>query len=140
MSSFIFRAWLKDEERMVNVDVFRVNKSTGLVEFINYEDTFKETDYGSESTFKSMDFCHYRVSLMQSTGIFDVDKKLIYEDDIVEIDNEVYHVTWYSYNACFLLHHIKTGDKGNNLHIGEPYKIIGNIYQDDAEALALKKT
>ena len=74
------------------------------------------------------------VTLMQSTGLFDVNGKEIYEGDVVEVFDSRYTVFYDIENASFRL---KPRDKRWNTDYMSNYaheasfEIIGNIYEGE---------
>lgn len=74
--------------------------------------------------------------IMQSTGLSDTERKEIYENDIVKIENELYVVSWDYRNACFILETKK--QKYNNFReMVKSCKVVGNLVEN-AELLRTK--
>lgn len=115
-----FRAWLKEDKEMVDVE--EINFYNGEFDFIGDAITWM---------CKSNDCV-----LMQSTGLTDKDGKEIFEGDILSIEtdeeNVKVEVSWDSKHALFVFESKKYNEKEALGELFEdssyPFKIIGNIY------------
>lgn len=117
-----FRAWLKEDKKMIEVD--EMHFKNGEFDFIGDAITWM---------CKSNDCV-----LMQSTGLTDKNGKEIFEGDILSIEtdeeNVRVEVSWDSKHALFVFESKKYNEKEalGELFEGNPYpfKIIGNIYEN----------
>lgn len=117
-----FRAWDKENKKMIDVDI--LNWNNGEVDFIGDGITF---------ILKAND-----IELMQSTGLTDKYGKEIFEGDILSIEtdeeNVKVEVSWDSKHALFAFESKKYNEKEPLAELFEdnsyPFKIIGNIWED----------
>lgn len=117
-----YRAWDKENKKMIDVDV--LNWNNGEVDFIGDGITFM---------LKAND-----IELMQSTGLTDKNGKEIFEGDILSIEtdeeNVKVEVYWDSKHALFAFESKKYNEKEPLAELFEdnpyPFKIIGNIWED----------
>lgn len=115
-----FRAWLKEDKEMVDVE--EINFYNGEFDFIGDAITWM---------CKSNDCV-----LMQSTGLRDKNGKEIFEGDILSIEtdeeNVRVEVSWDSKHALFVFESKKYNEKEALGELFEdssyPFKIIGNIH------------
>lgn len=115
-----FRAWLKEDKEMVDVE--EINFYNGEFDFIGDAITWM---------CKSNDCV-----LMQSTGLRDKNGKEIFEGDILNIEtdeeNVRVEVSWDSKHALFVFESKKYNEKEALGELFEdnsyPFKIIGNIH------------
>ncbi len=124
-----FRAWLKDEQRMIeSYDTLAIDYEN---EEIVTQKIYSERGLAIERDIHSYDFDD--VNLMQSTGLFDKNGKEIFESDIVKVLNSLYTVFYDSERGSFRL---KPRDERwhtdymSNFSGGGNFEIIGNIYEN----------
>ena len=121
MKEFKFRAWLKDEQRMV--DVYEMTFINDGITILSYD-----MDFYTDDEFK----------LMQSTGLVDWEGVEVYEGDIVKIPDD-YEV--FGKNAgetckvifdsgCFRLKTLCGRGRGFWFEDDSTVTIIGNIYEN----------
>ena len=106
-----FRAWLKDEKRMIDVNEMTfINNEVYLISDV--------TDFYTYEEFK----------LMQSTGLFDENGKEIFNGDIVLIYGEKISKVFYSQGSFCV--DILNG--GTPLHGFSPkqLEVIGNVWEN----------
>lgn len=116
-----FRAWLKEDKEMVDVE--EINFYNGEFDFIGDAITWM---------CKSNDCV-----LMQSTGLRDKNGKEIFEGDILSIEtdeeNVRVEVSWDSKHALFVFESKKYNEKKALGELFEdnsyPFKIIGNVWE-----------
>lgn len=116
-----FRAWLKEDREMVDVE--EINFYNGEFDFIGDAITWM---------CKSDDCV-----LMQSTGLRDKNGKEIFEGDILSIEtdeeNVRVEVSWDSKHALFVFESKKYNEKKALGELFEdnsyPFKIIGNVWE-----------
>lgn len=121
-----FRAWLKEDKEMVDVE--EINFYNGEFDFIGDAITWM---------CKSNDCI-----LMQSTGLRDKNGKEIFEGDILNIEtdeeNVRVEVSWDSKHALFVFESKKYNEKEALGELFEdnsyPFKIIGNIHTNPKPA------
>lgn len=117
-----FRAWLKKDKEMIDVEEIHFNN--GNLDFIGDAITWM---------CKNNDFV-----LMQSTGLTDKNGKEIFEGDILSIEtdeeNVKVEVSWDSKHALFVFESKKYNAKEALGELFEdnpyPFKIIGNVWED----------
>ena len=110
MRDIKFKAWLKDDKRIVEVEEIHFRHQ--LIEYYdgNYDDCWLEKDFD-------------KIELMQYTGLKDKNGKEIYEGDIVKYQkfglNEYMIIKYLSRFAVFNICDLNKQD----------YEVIGNVYQ-----------
>lgn len=113
-----FRAWLKDEKKMV--DVREINFSSEQICF--------ETE--DEILYASFD----EIELIQYTGLKDTNGVKIFEGDIVKniYSNSKYELFWDEENCCFRMRNMDDDYDYLVLNIREAgmLEVIGNIYEN----------
>lgn len=111
MRDIKFRAWLKDDKRMVEVRSIDFHEEGNIIT-VNYNDIFGFALNENE------------IELMQYTGLKDKNGKEIYEGDIVTYQkfglNEYMVVKYLSRFAVFNICDLDKQD----------YEVIGNVYQN----------
>lgn len=118
-----FRAWLKGNKKMVDVDeiAFRTH----------WIHVFYELNY---YWFKFDD-----AKLMQSTGLKDKNGKEIFEGDVLEIEDEGEvlgnaKLTWHNEQAVFMIEAISVDDIAPFHEIvsdgSYSYRVVGNVYEN----------
>jgi len=118
MREIKFRAWLKEERKMVNVETLFIGINRLCFGNSKTEDLF----------FRDFE----EVELMQYTGLKDKNGKEIYEGDIVilnDAEEENRCVVKYKYGSYILV----DGDLREDLSNVESHKfleVIGNIYEN----------
>lgn len=116
-----FRAWLKDEQRMV--DVYEMTFLDDEIILLSYD-----MDFYTDDEFK----------LMQYTELHDVHGKEVFEDDIVKIPEdydkfgrnagEILKVAFDK--GCFRLKRPNSKGRGFYFEDDNTVEIIGNIYEN----------
>ena len=119
-----FRAWIKEEKRMVEVEIVDTRAKT-----ISYVEKSKITN---GYYLRSMNF--EEIELMQYTGIKDKNGKEIYEGDIVVNSDGDYGYVFFKDGAYNVCHDVYTG-----YLFAWDYEIKGNIYEN-IEMLNKKNT
>ena len=142
MRDIKFKAWLKDEKRMVEVRSIDFHEEVNIIT-VNYNDIF------------GFEFNENEIELMQYTGLKDKNGKEIYEGDIVKFEGHGYisnvqcgEVIFK--NGCFGIEYItdiarkygwdktfhqigkteKWVDMNASGTITYTYEAIGNVYQN----------
>lgn len=130
-----FRAWLKDEQRMIeSYDTLAIDYEN---EEIVTQKIYSERGLAIERDIYSYDFDD--VNLMQSTGLFDENGKEVFEGDVVHAygeDTYLIGVIEYFDNAYCIKN--KNGIYNPLWINAEQYEIIGNIWED-GECYVCKK-
>lgn len=115
MNSLEFRAWLKDEKKMIKVIQLNFTMKNVSDCFFNYY-KFDE------------------IELMQYTGLKDTNGVKIFEGDIVKniYSNSKYELFWDEENCCFRMRNIDDDYDYLVLNIREAgmLEVIGNIYEN----------
>lgn len=119
-----FRAWIKEEKRIVEVEIVDTRAKT-----ISYIEKSKITN---GYYLRSMNF--EEIELMQYTGIKDKNGKEIYEGDIVVNSDGDYGYVFFKDGAYNVRHDVYTG-----YLFAWDYEIKGNIYEN-IEMLNKKNT
>ena len=119
-----FRAWLKKEKEMIDVD--EIHWDRGKFEFI-----------GDGITFQRL---ANEVELMQSTGLKDKNGKEIFEGDIIKVTNENSWLEVVSYEkekSMFVIEEINRNFKVPSSPLYDLFnttifesEIVGNIYEN----------
>lgn len=123
MREIEFRAWLKDEKKMVKVSELRdIDTDIKSDQNVIYFD-FEKQEYCN----KGFD----EVELMQYTGLTDKNIIKIFEGDIVKFDNKLYEVIWENDECRFGL----TDNTRYSFLILASWRmqniqVIGNIYEN----------
>jgi len=123
MREIKFRAWLKEERKMVNVETLFIGINRLCFGNFKTEDLF----------FRDFE----EVELMQYTGLKDKNDKEIYEGDIVLIKLDETS-TWYKTvvgfkKGAFIANLIDKEDYVYIFHhgfTGDDFEIIGNVYEN----------
>ena len=123
MREIKFRAWLKEERKMVNVETLFIGINRLCFGNSKTEDLF----------FRDFE----EVELMQYTGLKDKNSKEIYEGDIVLIKLDETS-TWYKTvvgfkKGAFIANLIDKEDYVYIFHhgfTGDDFEIIGNVYEN----------
>ena len=121
-----FRAWLKEEKKMVNVET--IDFSEKSIQYLEKNEIIDA--YLLRTKFLE------DVELMQYTGIKDKNGKEIYEGDILK-DNKgrISKVVWHGSFAGFVYSYIDKDNEEycnpNNLHLCYmKMEVVGNIYEN----------
>ena len=110
-----FRAWIKEEKRMVEVEV--VNTRAGIIGYV------EKSKLTNGYYLKSMDYDE--IELMQYTGRTDINGKEIYEGDIVvNLDGDCGYV--FFKDGAYNVQH----DEYTGYLFAWEYEIKGNIYEN----------
>lgn len=114
-----FRAWLKNDKEMIDVD--EIHFDNGKLDFIGDAITFMRTAD--------------EIDLMQSTGLFDKSGKEIYEGDVVDYKGRKALVSWHGSYASFIYRFVdelqKRNAEWNPLYLAYMRcEVIGNIYEN----------
>jgi len=123
MREIKFRAWLKEERKMVNVETLFIGINRLCFGNSKTEDLF----------FRDFE----EVELMQYTGLKDKNGKEIYEGDIVLIkldETSTWHKTVVGFKkGAFIANLIDKEDYVYIFHhgfTGDDFEIIGNVYEN----------
>ena len=123
MREIKFRAWLKEERKMVNVETLFIGINRLCFGNSKTEDLF----------FRDFE----EVELMQYTGLKDKNGKEIYEGDIVLIkldETSTWHKTVVGFKkGAFIANLIDKEDYVYIFHhgfAGDDFEIIGNVYEN----------
>ena len=114
-----FRAWLKNDKEMIDVD--EIFFDNGKLDFIGDGITFMRTAD--------------EIELMQSTGLKDKNGKEIFEGDIVDYKGRKALVSWHGSYASFIYRFVdelqKRNAEWNPLYLAYMRcEVIGNIYEN----------
>ena len=136
MREIKFRAWLKDENKMCDVDLLHINDGAFLIGAEKGEDTLQD---GGKTWVIAPDNGRYctndEFELMQYTGLKDKNGVEIYEGDIVRNEyNEVKVVEFSVSESSFTIGHGEYGfDVWAGFRLsthGKEFKVIGNIHEN----------
>jgi len=126
MREIKFRAWIKKEDCIVDVDVLELDEKWIACPF---EQGFNEDQ---ETTEKDCVFKFNEIELMQFTGLKDKNGKEIYEGDIIDFGGlKSIEIVWRNsgFESKLLLHKdsnpIRLTEKGMSAFA----EVIGNIYE-----------
>ena len=113
-----FRAWLKEEKKMVNVSLMSLTEKWIGYQIFYEEEKKKKFEFSDSENFE----------LMQYTGLKDSNEYEIYEDDIVwnEYDEE-YQVIIYDEGEYKLMGESHIQNLFNNL---DYIDVCGNVYEN----------
>ena len=117
MKSIKFRAWLKDEKKMIDVKAIDFDED-GDVCSVNYPE--------------GKSYCGYdrnNIVLMQYTGMKDKNNMKIFDGDIVKLDEtEICFIEWDEY---YCVYKVKDKESDDFLTDFEPndLEVIGNIWE-----------
>lgn len=120
MREIKFRAWLKDDKRMVEVRSIDFHEEGNIIT-VNYNDIF------------GFEFNENEIELMQYTGLKDKNGKEIYEGDILLVANGSINgdimfskrvVKWFEEKRGYNIHNFDNAYKPTHY-----YEVIGNAYQ-----------
>ena len=120
MREIKFRAWLKEDKKMVNVETLFIGINRLCFGNSKTEDLF----------FRDFE----EVELMQYTGLKDKNSKEIYEKDIVSC-NKYKNIVVFFENGCFKVRYLKN-DTTNIICTLDTFlekykcKISGNVYEN----------
>lgn len=125
MREIEFRAWLKDEKRMV------VDEQVFIPLIVTNKGIMKLNPNIREDNYYFVGEQEEDYILMQYTGLKDKKLKKIFEGDIVKFDNKLYKVIWDNDECRFGL----TNNVENTLLLLTSWRmqkleVIGNIYEN----------
>ena len=110
---FKFRAWDKINEEWLNIPHLSLDVEIGLLNgFFDYEEAAKR-----------------RYVLEQCTGLKDKNGKLIYENDLIKIDDDVAVINWSDYYARFILESSEDIFDFERSY-AEECEVVGNIHEN----------
>nr|DAJ96195.1 MAG TPA: YopX protein [Caudoviricetes sp.] len=114
-----FRAWLKNDKEMIDVD--EIHWFHEGIDFIGDGITFSR---GADE-----------IELMQSTGLFDRNGKEIFEGDIVDYKGRKAVVKWHGSYASFIYRFVdELNERVSEWHplflAYYHFEIVGNIYEN----------
>lgn len=119
MNNLKFRAWLKQEKKMVEVKSLHLSTRKIMYGYSN-----NSQSYGN----KVMSFDD--VILMQATGLKDINGKDIYEGDMIKGFDGAYDYEGYiKYNESY--YDVVCDDYNRALDFMEVIEVIGNIYENE---------
>ena len=126
-----FRVWFKREQRMIeSYDILAIDYEN---EEIVTQKIYSERGLAIERDIHSHDFDD--VNLMQSTGLFDVYDKEIFEGDVLQTyDSELAKVVWNKELGCweaeFLSEIVDLSEVADIKSNRSDCEIFGNIYEN----------
>lgn len=124
-----FRVWLKKKKKMVATDDL-VNIS------FEDEEICVQTLYFEEGLISERDLDYYEfdeIELLQSTGLFDKNGRLIFEGDIVRVLDSTYTVFYDNERGSYRLkpHDARWNvDYMSNFSSEESFEVVSNIYEN----------
>jgi uncharacterized phage protein (TIGR01671 family) len=135
---FKFRAWIDKYNKLV--DVFRYGNDLGTCEWIWHSHIYDTPDgkpvldnWGSvDERFSNIIERTKLIDciLEQCTGLKDKNGQLIYENDLIKIDDDVAVINWSDYYARFMLESSEDIFDFERSY-AEECEVIGNIYTEN---------
>lgn len=115
MREIEFRAWLKKEKKMVDLEMISFNNDGVIIV--------------GKGTSKLRVFLFNQIELMQYTGIMDTNGVKVFEGDIVYVNGDDIGVIEYK-SGCFYVR--SNGYEGTfyDNYFGCDVEVIGNIYEN----------
>ena len=117
MREIEFRAWRKDEKKMIDVKAIDWDED-GNIFSVNYPEGKSYSGYDSDN-----------IELMQYTGRIDKNGKKIFDKDVVKLKGYLWEVYWSDEESCF-----KIKNKFDDLFLTKfkekALEVVGNIYEN----------
>lgn len=124
MREIRFRAWLPEEKEMQMVHDIHFNEDGSFWRIRFYSEGHNYVIQGAN-----------KYELMQFTGLKDKNGKEVYEDDIIEFENQGKYVIIYREDSAMF--YVRPTTNGEQIPIwleysnqNCPYEVIGNIYEN----------